>query len=110
MQYGYSRKFANVSFKSDSLKNGIVHQAFALYKLGLRLNRLFLFFTLGFSRNGPFATHDFQIVADQWNDEESEFRGMRWRFSFSQVPQKPDAIDMRMEISAPDTGTPPKGS
>jgi len=39
MRYGYSRKFANASFKSDALKKGIVHKAFALYKLGLRLKR-----------------------------------------------------------------------
>jgi hypothetical protein len=42
MRYGYRRKLANVTFKSDNLRNGIVHKAFALYKLGLRLNRLFL--------------------------------------------------------------------
>jgi len=110
IRYGYSKKFANALFKSGELKKGIVHKAFALYKLGLRLNRLFLFFALGFSRKVPFATHDFQILADQRNDEESEFRGMRWKFSFGQVPQKPGAVDMRMDITAPDSGTPSKGS
>jgi hypothetical protein len=109
-RYGYSRKVADLSFKSDDLKKGIVNKAFALYKLGLRLNRLFLFFALGFSRKVPFATHDFQILADHRNDEVSEFRGIRWRFNFSQVPEKPSAINMQFEISAPDAGVPPKDS
>jgi hypothetical protein len=64
----------------------------------------------GFSRNVPFATHDFQILADHRNEEESEFRGVRWRFSFSQVPEKPGAIDMRMEITVPEASTPQKCS
>jgi hypothetical protein len=110
MRYGYQRKVANVSFKSDDLKKGIVSKAFALYKLGLRLNRLFLFFALGFSRNVPFATHDFHILADHRDDEESEFRGMRWKFNFNQVPEKPGAINIQFEITGPDAGAPPKTS
>jgi hypothetical protein len=100
-RYGYNRKFAEISFRSRDLKRGIVHKAFALYKLGLRLNRLFLFFALGFSRTVPFATHDFQILADQRNDEESEFRGMRWKFNIGQPSEKRGAVNMKMEITGP---------
>lgn len=105
MRYGYQPKFAKLSFKSDDLKKGIVNQAFALYKLGLRLNRLFLFFALGFSRDVPFATHDFQMLADHRDNEKSEFRGMTWQFSFSQVPEKPGAVNLQFEITGPDGGT-----
>jgi hypothetical protein len=108
MRYGYERRFANVSFTSNDLRKGIVNQAFALYKLGLRLNRLFLFFALGFSRNVPFATHDFHILADHRDDEESEFRGMCWKFNFSQVPEKPGATNVQFEITGPDAAVPPK--
>ena len=110
MRYGYEPRLANVTFKPDNLKNGIVQKAWALYKLGLRLNRLFLFFALGFSRKVPFATHDFHILADHRNDEESEFRGIRWKFNFSSVPEKPGAINMQFEIKAPEADVPPKES
>lgn len=88
MRYGYSKKFAETSFREDTLRKGIVHKRFALYKLGLRLNRLFLFFALGFSRKVPFATHDFQILGDHRDGEDLEFRGIHWKFSINAVPQK----------------------
>jgi hypothetical protein len=48
-----------------------------------RLSRLFIFLALGFSARIPFATHDFQMIRDNRNDEKSEFRGVRTRFSSS---------------------------
>ncbi len=80
---GCSKKFATLSFRYARVKDDIVRESFGLYKLGLRLNRLFIFLALGFSAKIPFATHDFQMFGDMRNDEESEFRGMRMRFSDS---------------------------
>ncbi len=95
-RYGYSKTFAETSFRADSLRKGLVHQNFALYKLGLRLNRLFLFFARGFSRKVPFATHDFKILGDRRDGEESEFRGMHWKFT--KVPETPGALNMEITL------------
>ena len=83
IRYGFSKKFANTSFRAYRLNDDIVRASDGLYKLGLRLNRLFIFLALGFSAKIPFATHDFQIIGDHRDNEESEFRGLRMRFSFS---------------------------
>ncbi len=84
---GRSKKFAELSFNIGRLKNDVVRESFGLYKLGLRLNRLFLFLSLGISAKVPFASHDFHILGDLRNNEESEFRGVKSSFSFS-VHQK----------------------
>jgi hypothetical protein len=83
MRNGHNVKFARVSFQSRRLRDDIIRESFGLYKLGLRLNRLFLFLALGFSRSIPFATHDWQILGDHRDGEESEYRGIKMSFSSS---------------------------
>lgn len=80
---GCSKKLADVSFRVSRLKADVVRESFGLYKLGLRLARLFIFFALGFSSRIPVATHDFSMIGDHRDDEESEFRGVRISSRFS---------------------------
>jgi hypothetical protein len=80
VRHGYPKSFASSSFKSSRLKEDIVRESFGLFKLGLRLNRLFIFLAIGLSSRVPFATHDFRISGDLRSGEESEFRGLRTKF------------------------------
>jgi len=79
VRYGADRPFADLSFRRNRLRDDIQREAFGLYKLGLRLNRLFIFLALGFSRAIPFASHDWLLLGDQKDDEETEFRGVKTR-------------------------------
>ncbi|MCX6339226.1 MAG: hypothetical protein NTX71_04825 [Candidatus Aureabacteria bacterium] len=58
---GFSKQFANGSFRSSRLLADLHMEAFALYKLGLRLNRLLFFYYLGYKISIPFASHDWRI-------------------------------------------------
>lgn len=80
---GYSRKFANISFRKSRVRDDVVRESFALYKLGLRINRLFLFMVLGFSRSIPFASHDWTMLGDNSDGEIREFRGVKMTFQSS---------------------------
>lgn len=96
---GHTKNFAEQSFKIDRLKNDVVRESFGLYKLGLRLNRLFLFLAVGISAKVPFASHDFHILGDLRNNEESEFRGAKSSFSFSIQPKGSTGSDTRTTVS-----------
>jgi hypothetical protein len=85
-QNGHSKTFAAISFRSTRLREDVVHESFGLYKLGLRLNRLFIFLALGFSNAIPFATHDWSLLGDHRDGEEAEHRGLKMRASFSTAP------------------------
>jgi len=89
---GHSKKFAAQTFKIARLKNDVVRESFGLYKLGLRLNRLFLFLAVGLSAKVPFASHDFHILGDLRDNEESEFRGVKSSFRFSVRPKSPTSV------------------
>jgi hypothetical protein len=80
---GHTAKFAQLSFQAKRLRQDVVRESFALYKVGLRLNRLFLFLAIGFLRNIPFATHDWHILGDHRDGEDSEHCGIKMLFSFS---------------------------
>jgi hypothetical protein len=62
-----------------------------LYKLGLRLNRLFLFLALGFSRSIPFATHDWRMLGDHRDGEESEHRGIKTTYTSASALRRPSS-------------------
>ncbi len=96
---GRTKKFAELSFNISRLKNDVVRESFGLYKLGLRLNRLFLFLSLGISAKVPFASHDFHILGDLRNNEESEFRGMKSSFSFSVLPKDATGSNPKSPVS-----------
>lgn len=64
---GHSKKFSRISFKSNRIDTDLQREAFALYKVGLKLNRLLFFYFIGYSRNIPFATHDFSTIGNNKN-------------------------------------------
>jgi hypothetical protein len=86
---GHSKKFARLSVQLKRLQKDVVRDSFPLYKLGLRLNRLFIFLAFGFTTSIPFATHDWRFLGDQRNDEPSEFRGLRMTVNISPTAVKP---------------------
>jgi hypothetical protein len=59
-----SETFAKASFPIAKLEMAVGNAAPALYKLGLRSCRLCILMLLRFSRNLPFASHDFSIIGD----------------------------------------------
>lgn len=97
LRYGHHRKFAKLSIKVSRLREDVVRESPALYKLGLRLNRLFIFLVLGIHRRVPFATHDFQYLGDHRDNELSEHRGIKMRFSILTAPGKPSALAFSIE-------------
>ena len=97
LRYGHRRKFARLSIRVSRLKKDVMRESPALYKLGLRLNRLFIFLVLGIHRRVPFATHDFQYLGDHRDNELSEFRGMKMRFSISVASGKQNALAFNIE-------------
>jgi hypothetical protein len=57
-------RFVRASFPIRRLEDGITSSLPMLYKVGLRVCRLFIFHLLGFVRRLPFATHDFSVIGD----------------------------------------------
>ncbi|TXN78990.1 hypothetical protein FV234_21885 [Methylobacterium sp. WL8] len=78
---GHSEKFANISFTPGRLRDQVVTNSHALYKVGLRVNRIFLFLALGIHRDIPFAEYDFSTLADMSRPVVGEFKGIRFEFS-----------------------------
>ncbi|MBL6458827.1 hypothetical protein JMJ55_26195 [Belnapia sp. T6] len=78
---GHTCDFVNISFTLERLRDQVVTHSPALYKVGLRVNRIFLFLSLGIHKSIPFAEYDFQTVGDTSTPFVGEFRGMRVRFS-----------------------------
>lgn len=64
IRHGASKKISTLSFMNSRLHKDLVREAFPLFKLGLRLNRLLLFYYLGFTSSIPFASHDFSLTGD----------------------------------------------
>jgi hypothetical protein len=63
-RYGLSARFTNISFQSRRIESDVTREGPALYKIGLRICRLFIFMMLGRTTRIPFATHDFQLIGD----------------------------------------------
>ena len=59
-----SKRFVKLSFRVHNLEAGVVNAGPALYKLGLRLCRIFIWMMLGFAKPPPFASHDFSVLGD----------------------------------------------
>lgn len=59
-----SKRFVELSFRVKNLEAGVVNAGPALYKVGLRLCRIFIWMMLGFSKPPPFASHDFSVIGD----------------------------------------------
>lgn len=59
---GHDKKFSKLSFDDKRLNHDIAREAHALYKVGLRLNRLIFFYYLGLIRNLPFGDYDFITI------------------------------------------------
>jgi hypothetical protein len=93
---GFSSEHAKMHVPFGDIKIGIMASIPALYKLGLRLNRLFLFYSFGIS-DPPFATHDFRYLADHINGEVSRHQGVRTTASI--VQDKDGKVELRMEMS-----------
>lgn len=62
IQNGHTNKFAQQTFNFKTLDKMITVESHSLYKVGLKLSRLLFFYFLGFSRQIPFASHDFRTI------------------------------------------------
>jgi hypothetical protein len=59
-----SAKHAELLFSPRNLDEGLVSEAPALFKVGVRTCRLFFSMLLGFSRPPAYATHDFRLLSN----------------------------------------------
>jgi hypothetical protein len=83
---GHSEQFAKISFISSRLRDQVGINSHSLYKVGLRVNRIFLFLYLGIYSKVPIATHDFSSVGNMSAPFVGEFDGMRFEFRKSDSP------------------------
>lgn len=72
-RHSKSKRFPQRSFRIETLEVGVRNAGPALYKLGLRLCRIFLWMMLGFSKPPPFASHDFSVLGDLRSGEKLKF-------------------------------------
>jgi hypothetical protein len=77
---GATSTFANLSFQSERIRGDVQREAPALYKRGLRLNRLFIFLAIGLHAKIPFGTHDWRVLGDLRDEEQWEYGGGRITF------------------------------
>jgi len=63
-QGGMPTKHAELLFSPKNLDEGLVSEAPALFKVGVRTCRLFFSMLLGFSRPPAYATHDFRLLGN----------------------------------------------
>jgi len=81
---GHNQKFAKLSFQKNRIEKDVVRESPALYKMGLRTSRLFLFMLLGITTSIPFASHDFKTIGDMKDSETSEYKGINMKFTIKQ--------------------------
>lgn len=86
LRNGHKGPFTNLSFRSTRVFDDVGRESDALYKLGLRLNRLFLFLAVGFLKSVPFATHDWHVLGDLRQGETTQYRGARVTATFGTAP------------------------
>jgi hypothetical protein len=77
---GHSEQFAAKSFDTKRLRDQVVTHGHALYKVGLRVSRIFIFLALGIHKNIPFAEYDFRSIGDMSRPISGEYKGIRFEF------------------------------
>jgi hypothetical protein len=60
IRQGYETKYVRLTFRAHRIHEDIATEAHNIYKLGLKLNRLFFFYHLGITRDIPFASKDWE--------------------------------------------------
>lgn len=83
LRTGHNQRFTNSSFKKDAIEKNVTTASHSLYKVGLRVSRLFLFMLIGLTKDIPFASHDFLTIGDMADNEESEYKGIKTRIEIS---------------------------
>jgi hypothetical protein len=76
-----SERHVKMSFTEDRLRDVMSSQAHALFKVGLRTNRIFLFLALGIHKNIPFGEYDFRIIGDPKMPVIGEYKGLRFKIT-----------------------------
>lgn len=76
IQYGLNPLLANAFFKENNFEWGLHMQKHNLYNLGLRINRMMIFFLIGFTNSIPFASHDFNLNGESMKGKTLKRNGL----------------------------------